>query len=293
MRIFFIGTVEFSRKALEKLISLKAEVVGVATRESSAFNSDFADLTVLCKANNIPNKFIDNINSSESLEWIKSLKPDIAFCFGWSNLIKKDLLDIPPMGIIGFHPAALPQNKGRHPLIWALALGLKESATTFFFMDEGADSGDILSQKKFAIEDEDDAASIYVKMGDNALLQIEEFLPLLINKTYKKIKQDHAKGNTWRKRGAADGQIDFRMNSSTIFNLVRALTGPYVGAHLMYKQKEIKIWRTSIAKDTGNNIEPGKILSIEGNHIIVKTADSAIKIVEHGFTDLPKEGEYL
>lgn len=36
------------------------------------------------------------------------------------------------MGVLGYHPAKLPQNRGRHPLIWALALGLKKSASTFF-----------------------------------------------------------------------------------------------------------------------------------------------------------------
>ena len=37
------------------------------------------------------------------------------------------------MGVLGFHPSELPKNRGRHPLIWALALGLKKSASTFFY----------------------------------------------------------------------------------------------------------------------------------------------------------------
>ena len=52
------------------------------------------------------------------------------------------------MGILGYHPSLLPFNRGRHPIIWALALGLKETGSTFFFMDENADTGDIVSQKK-------------------------------------------------------------------------------------------------------------------------------------------------
>jgi len=66
-----------------------------------------------------------------------------------SSLLKKELLSLPPNGVLGYHPAKLPQNRGRHPLIWSLVLGLEESASTFYFMDEGADSGDILSQKDF------------------------------------------------------------------------------------------------------------------------------------------------
>ena len=86
------------------------------------------------------------------------------------------------MGVLGFHPTKLPQNRGRHPIIWSLALGLKKSASTFFFMDEGADSGKILSQKNFEILDSDDAQSLYDKFVNIALLQIENFLPQLKKK---------------------------------------------------------------------------------------------------------------
>ena len=87
---------------------------------------------------------------------------------------------------MGYHPASLPENRGRHPIIWALALGLKKSASTFFFMEEGADDGDILSQKEFEILYEDDAKSLYEKVTDMALNQIEDFLPkfLIFNKSF-------------------------------------------------------------------------------------------------------------
>jgi methionyl-tRNA formyltransferase len=126
MRIVFISTVEFSFKALEKLINIDSNVVGVCTKEISYFNNDFKDLTSICKNNYIPIKYIEDINSNDSINWIKNCKPDIIFCFGWSNLIKEELLNLAPMGIVGFHPAYLPQNRGRHPLIWALVLGLKK-----------------------------------------------------------------------------------------------------------------------------------------------------------------------
>ena len=54
MKIFFIGTVEFSKIALQKLVNLNAEVVGVCTKEKSQFNSDYADLKPLCEKNKIP-----------------------------------------------------------------------------------------------------------------------------------------------------------------------------------------------------------------------------------------------
>lgn len=294
MKILFIGTVEFSLNALEKLIDIQADVVGVCTKKSSNFNSDYADLTPICNNNNIPYQFVNDINSEDNISWIKKLNPDIIFCFGWSALIKEQLLNLPKLGIIGYHPAQLPYNRGRHPIIWALALGLKKSASTFFFMKKNADDGDILSQKEFQILFKDNAKSLYSKVTKIALKQIEIFVPQLEAESFIKIKQNHSISNTWRKRSARDGIIDFRMSSIAIYNLVRGLTKPYIGASIFYKEVEIKIWRVEIIElNNSENIEYGKILDVQNDIITIKTYDNAIKIIEHNFINLPKIGEYL
>jgi len=294
MRIFFIGTVSFSEKALSKLLNLNAEIVGVATKSKSSFNADHADLSTICEYNNIPWKYVKDINAFHILDWIKELNPDVVFCFGWSSLIKKELLDLTRIGVIGFHPTELPFNRGRHPLIWSIVLGLKKSATTFFFMKEGADDGDILSQKFFTITYEDDAAAVYDKIQDNAISQLEEFLPKLQSGNYTRKEQNLTQGNLWRKRGVDDGKIDFRMGSRAIYNLVRALAKPYIGAHVVYKEREVKIWKVKEEPYRPSNIESGKVLEVNNNdEIVVKTYDAAIRIQEHDFKDLPKVNEYL
>ena len=77
-------------------------------------------------------KYISNINDEEVIRYVREKNADIIYCFGWSQIIKKELLEITPMGVIGFHPAALPNNRGRHPIIWALALGLNENSFDLF-----------------------------------------------------------------------------------------------------------------------------------------------------------------
>ena len=293
MKVLLIGTVEFSLKTLEKLIDLKVDLIGVCTKEASTFNSDFADLKPLCIANKIPYLTVDDINSRDSIQWITALNPDVIFCFGWSSLIKKEILNIAPMRVVGFHPAKLPMNRGRHPLIWALALGLKESASTFFFMDEGADSGDMLSQVDFEISYQDDARSIYNKVIDIALCQIEEFIPKLEKNNFTRIRQNNQHSNSWRKRNELDGEIDFRMSSRSIYNLTRALTKPYVGAHIKFNEINYSVWKVKESNDFQENIEPGKVLRVFDKIFVVKSYDGAIEIIEHDFKEMPKVGEYL
>ena len=293
MRIVFIGAVQFSEKVLFKLIEMKAEVIGVCTLESSSFNADHCDLTPYSRKHNIPVKYTTNINSEKNILWIKSLNPDIIFCFGWSQLLKTDLLKLAPLGVLGYHPAALPANRGRHPLIWALVLGLKETASTFFFMDDGADSGDIISQHPINILENDTAGTLYEQIIEVALKQVDEFIPALVSGDYKRVKQDHSISNTWRKRGKDDGKIDWRMSATSIHNLVRGLTKPYVGAHFNLQDKATKVWETELVINSEKNIEPGKVISVDEEGVVVKTGDNAIRLIKtEPFLDIT-QGSYL
>ena len=293
MRIVFIGTVEFSRRALERLLAMNAEIVGVCTLQESKFNADHVDLSAVSEAHGLPWLYAEDINSTQTLNWIQGTAPDVIFCFGWSRLLSQKLLRMAPLGVVGFHPAALPANRGRHPLIWALVLGLENTASTFFFMDAGADSGDILSQREIMIDDEDDARTLYDKVTQTALKQIEEFVPMLAARTFQRLNQDETLANTWRKRGVADGEIDWRMSAREIHNLVRGLNNPYVGAHFSVDGQETKVWKTAVVSDAPRNIEPGKVLARTSSGPVVKCGEGAIclLITEPHFE--PMIGTYL
>jgi methionyl-tRNA formyltransferase len=280
MRIVFIGAVEFSFKALRHLISLEAQIVGVCTLKASEFNADHVDLRPLSEAHAIPSFYVEDINSNETLDWIRDKSPDIIFCFGWSRLIKQDLLLLSPLGIVGFHPAALPANRGRHPIIWALVLGVESTASTFFFMNNGADSGDILSQEEIIIGNHDDARTLYDKVVQTAMVQITKFLPQLAKGTFPRIKQNESLANVWRKRGYADGQIDWRMSAQSIHNLVRGLGLPYAGAHFLLDGKEIKVWKTAVILDAKKNYEPGKVIPCTIGSVVIKCGIDAIELLD-------------
>ncbi|BCB96332.1 formyl transferase [Dissulfurispira thermophila] len=293
MNILFIGCVKFSEASLKKLIDMKANICGVITKKESSFNADFVDISYLAKMHNIPYFYTENVNDIQTVNFIKELNPDVIYCFGWSQIIKNEILEIPKLGVIGFHPAPLPKNRGRHPIIWTLFLGLDETASTFFFMDEGADSGDIISQKIIAVDYEDDANSLYNKITETALVQIEEFTHQLMNGDCQRVPQNNMKANYWRKRNYTDGIIDFRMSSRAIYNLVRALTHPYIGADVRYRSKLYKVWKIREYKTNFANIEHGQVLKVEGKNILVKCYENAVWLIEHELPDTIKEGEYL
>ncbi|MBA6153404.1 formyl transferase [Gelidibacter gilvus] len=297
MKILFIGTVDFSYSCLEHLIDNNFNLCGVITKRYSKFNSDFKDLSPLCISNDIPLYFDERLNPQTKEEFIAEHRPDIIYCFGWSHILRPSILNAAKYGVVGFHPALLPNNRGRHPIIWALCLGLDKTGSTFFEMDEGADTGDIISQRDIKISPHDDAATLYEKIKVSALNQLLEFSYIYENEgeISNKVIQNKILGNNWRKREKMDGKIDFRMTSNAIYNLVRALTHPYVGAHIETNNGDVKVWKTSISEvEYPNNLEPGKILDIsDKGEVVVKSYDGAIVLIRHEFKELPKINEYL
>lgn len=284
MRIVFVGAVEFSCHCLRAVLNEGGDVVAVITisEDEAGIHSDYSNLSWAADKHDIPVYKVRDINLESNVTLIRSLRPDVIFVLGWSRLISQTILSIPAIGCIGSHPAMLPKNRGRHPIIWALVQGLKESGLTFFYMDDTADSGDILWQRAFPISLDDDARSIYDKIKSLADCGISEFLPQLEQNRAPRISQDDRQATYWRKRTKKDGEIDWSAKSMNVYNLVRGLTHPYVGAHSFLHGKEVKVWKAALPSIPLTAVSPisppGTILSTTERGFSVKTGDSYLTI---------------
>ena len=283
MRIVFIGAVEFSYHCLEEILRLGGNVIAMLTpeKQNARLNSDYTDLAPLADEYKVPLFRIVKAKDKSTVELIRSLRPDIIFVFGFSQLIPKEILDIPPLGCVGTHPTLLPRNRGRHPLIWALIEGLSESGLTFFFLNDGADNGDILWQKSFPITMDDDASSLYIKIKNLASQGIKEFLPKLQDGTALRIPQDHSQATYWRKRTEEDGMINWANSVISIYNLIRALTHPYIGSYTFIGKERVTLWKSQIKPSLLISTKPpGEILEKTPNGFLVQCGDGILEILQ-------------
>ena len=153
----------------------------------------FEDPTVYYYAKKIGIK-VDKINNPNSMEFcsqIEKLNPDIIInqC---QAFIKKRLLDIPKIGIINRHNALLPKNRGRLTPFWVLYKEEKETGVSIHFLEEKLDTGDIIIQKKFSINKNDNFNTIVEKNYQLAIKAILEALDLLESADYQLIaNEDH------------------------------------------------------------------------------------------------------
>lgn len=293
-RILFIGAVDMSRRFLSLLKDRSdVTVIGVVTRRLAPGNADFSCLADLAEAIGCPVLFADEADDEALGTFVRDRGADYGFCFGWSALLPAEVLTLPRNGFIGFHPAALPRNRGRHPIIWALALGLKETASTFFMMTEQADAGDIVSQQSVPILADDDAESLYARIGDTAEAQLSSLLTMIAQDNLQRTPQNPNEETAWRKRGKRDGEIDWRMTASAICNLVRALTKPYVGAHCIVDGEEKKIWKVGNGPSYPDHFEPGRVMNVNGAVVTVKCWGGSVDLLDHELETLPSVGGYM
>lgn len=298
INIVFIGCVQFSRTVLIELLNQNVNITGICTKKKNIFNADFSDLSDLAKAKNIPYIFWKNKCDKEMYSWIKRKKPDFIFCIGWSNIISKKILNLAKYYSIGYHPLDINKYKGRHPIIWAIILGLKKISPTFFVMSKFADTGKILSQKNFVLKSSHNSSYVYGKLKLVAKEQVSDVIKKII-KNKNKIKFNHSElkkkfneGFFLRKRSFNDGQIDWRMSAKSIQRLINALSKPYSYASFTYggknfKVKSVKIVRTKVKE------EPGKVILLKGKKPIIRTGENAIKLIDIYPKKSFKLNEYL
>ena len=180
-KIVAIGSVKFS-KIVFFIFEKENKNSYYFWKKKKNFNTDFFDLVKFFSKKKIKSYYSNDINSKKTISILKKIQPDLILCIGWSKLLKNEILKIPKIGTIGYHPADLPSNRGRHPIIWALALGLKRVGSTLFFMNKNADSGPIISKRSIKITSNDNSTKLYYKLSKMACNQ------LLIIKKSKKVK---------------------------------------------------------------------------------------------------------
>lgn len=84
-------------------------------------------------------------------EQIEKYQPLFGLIAGFGKILKKEWLEIFPLGILNIHPSLLPKFRGPSP-IQATILNNEKPGVTIFLVDEGIDTGPILWQEKLPIK---------------------------------------------------------------------------------------------------------------------------------------------
>ncbi len=291
MKIGFFGDGPWSHKAFNLLINdNNFNIVFVCVRNDPGDKF----LIELAKKEKITVLQHEDINSKEFITKLKSFNADIFVSLAFNQIFKQDAILLPHKGVINCHAGKLPTYRGRNILNWALINDEKEFGITVHFIDEGIDTGDIITQKTFPITDKDNYASLLETAYEECGPIVLEALKKIISNDFVRIKQKDLDIEPFycigRKPG--DERLNWHQETREIFNFIRAVSNPGPNARSYLNGKEIQIIASSYLEN-----RPfykgvcGSVVGIDQDDIIVKTKNTDIKITEYIFDGKIKIGD--
>lgn len=192
---------------------------------------------------------VRHINDAEAVEAIRVRRIDWLFIIGWSQIAGREVLAAPTRGCLGIHPSLLPIGRGRAAVPWAILKGLHETGVTLFKLDDGVDTGPVISQVVLPLSDAETATVLYRRVREAHATLIGRAWPTLVSDTVVLTEQDESLATVWPGRKPEDGVILTEMTCETVDRLVRAVTRPYPGAFIDFDGQRYTIWAGRIHRD--------------------------------------------
>lgn len=226
----------------------------------------------------------ENVNSKSFLEQIGLFECDLFISMSFNQILKKEIIELPPKGFINCHAGNLPFYRGRNPLNWVLINDESEFGITVHYVDEGIDTGDIILQKQYAISDDDNYKTLLDRAINQCPLILLEAVKLIQSDSLQPVKQNtiHSIGTYFGRRIEGDEYIDFSRTARYLFNFIRAITTPGPGARCYVNGIEIAILESRLIEDAPEYISTcGEVVGRTSLGNIVKVGDSTILITKY------------
>src|SRR6266516_2858848 len=206
MRILFIGTGEIGLPTLRMLHEWRDhELVGVITQPDKPAGRDqkltpspikkasqhfnVAGATAEYKLE-LPLLQPARIKSRESVDAIRTLKPDVIVVMAYGQILSREVLEIPMIACLNLHASLLPRWRGAAPIQAAIGAGDRETGITVMYMDEGLDTCDILTRSRIGLSPNETGSSLHNRLGKIAAEALIESLDLLSKGAARRIPQD-------------------------------------------------------------------------------------------------------
>lgn len=282
-RIIFMGTPDFAVPTLEALIDEEGiEVVAVVTQPDRKVGRKQKltppPVKQLAQKEGLLVLQAERLRGSEAEQKIVDLAPDLIITAAYGQIVSRKVLQAARLGAVNLHGSLLPKYRGAAPIQYALRNGEEVTGITLMYMSEQMDAGDIIAQATIAIEEDDDAGSLFDKLSLLARDLLLSQLGDLFNQTNQRIAQDETQVSYAPMIKKEQEQIDWTENARLIHGKVRALS-PSPGAYTYLDNERFKIWRTSLSPVITKGT-PGEIIKVTDDELIVACGDQTSLALE-------------
>ncbi len=297
LRIIFMGTSSFAESILKGLIESGYNIVSIYTKPDKKVgreqNLKKSAVKAVAEIKNIP-VFTPARFDDEEIINLAQQKPDILIVVAYGKILPKKVLNMPGFGAINIHASLLPEYRGPSPIQNAILDGKNTTGTTLMIMDEGIDTGPIISQKEIQIDPEDTSQTLSIKLSKISSELLLKTLPIWIEKKIETVPQDESRATLCQLIERSDGMILWSDNAQTIYNKYRAFI-PWPGIFTYWQRGNENI-RIKLNKIDFRNENPkkeyhqGEVFESEEGEFCVQTDLGVIILKEvqtEGKTNLP------
>ncbi len=283
MKIMFMGTPDIAANTLEHLLSGGLDIAACVTGEDKPRGRGrLLTPTPVKKTaleHGIPVYTPRTLRDADFAALLSEIDPELIVVVAYGKILPKQILDYPPLGCVNMHVSLLPKYRGAAPMQRAIINGERQTGVSIMYMDEGLDTGDIISQDSFDILPEDDFEAIH----DRSAVRGSELLLAALRDieagTAKRIPQDSSGASYAAKIEKEDAKIDFTKSAKELDCLVRGVT-PIPGAYTYLNGQVLKIVKQKPIDIKGKI--PGEVIAVDPKgtgSFTVACGDGAMKVL--------------
>jgi methionyl-tRNA formyltransferase len=267
MSIVFIGTPDFAVPSLRRLAADGHVITAVITQPDrpAGRGRHLAPPPVKLAAEELGLTVLQppTLRDAEPLDAIRALRPEAIVAVAYGQILRRELLDIPPRGVLNVHPSLLPRHRGASPIAGAILAGDDETGVSIMLMDAGMDTGPMLAERRVPISPLDTTGTLTASLAELGAILLAETLPRWLAGEIEPQPQDESRATVTRLIRKEDGVIDWALPAVEIWRRVRAYT-PWPAASTALAIEPLLIsgaWPV----DAASGEPPGNVVALPPN----------------------------
>jgi methionyl-tRNA formyltransferase len=241
MRVVFLGN---NRVAVEVLRWLKEQGVEIAAlvvhpEGKRRLAEELIDIA------NLPSSRVleaTQLRDPQCLHQLRQWQPDLGLSVYFGYILKPELLELFPSGVINLHPSLLPYNRGAHTNVWSI-IERTPAGVSLHYIDKGIDTGDLVAQREVEILPWDTGFTLYDKLEEAAVELLQENWPVIARGAVTRQPQPPGEGTSHTTRDVAQIDridLDRSYTGRELIDLLRARTfPPYRNAYFQENGRRI------------------------------------------------------
>ncbi|MGB6363295.1 MAG: methionyl-tRNA formyltransferase [Thermoanaerobaculia bacterium] len=282
--LIFFGTPEFALPTLEALCRVGREPVRVVTQPARPVGRGrrLQDPPVALWAREQKLEAVqpEGVREPEFIATLASLEPAVAIVVAFGQIFPRELLELPTHGCINLHASLLPRYRGAAPIQAAIAAGDKTTGVTTMRMEEGLDTGPILLQEETEIGPQETGGELSSRLSIQGAELVLETLDQLEAGRLDARAQTDEKASSAPRLKKADGEIDWSLSATHIFNRLRAFT-PWPGVFSHLRGQPVKIlWGEPVRPAADSTTHVSELVGLVEGRLIVCCGEGTAFAIE-------------